>query len=473
MPNIFSFIFPKDKPLFKYIFTLAFPVIISNISRVAMGLIDTMMVGHLGAKAIAGVGMASMVTWVVMSLGISFRTGTQTVVSRRLGEKKYQECSMAMRNMQLFVFIIAPPLTYLCFNYTSEIMSFFLKDSETHNLCVDYARYIFLSLYFIYVSFVFQGFYTGIEETKIHMKVVLFSNLVNFYLNVGLIFGSNGINEFLDGTIFSSISILWTAFPFPELGVKGAAIGTLVATIVACIHYCIYLFSDDLKTKYQIFRLNINKNMLTRQLIIGYPIALQEMMVMFSFTIFYKIIAIIGIVQLAATQIIFKIMHASFMPAIGVGQACATLVGKYLGEKNPNKAEVAIKESLRGSIFIMGSIGFCFACFAQYIIPLFITDQDVILYAVPGLRFVGLLQFADAVCFTTWFALTGAGDTKFPAFVDVLTHWLLFIPLCYFLGIYLGYGFWGAWVSFAAHLVFFAIFIYARFKKGHWKKIKF
>ena len=121
------------------------------------------------------------------------------------------------------------------------------------------------------------------------MKVVLFSNLVNFYLNVGLIFGSNGIKEFLDGTIFSFISILWTAFPFPELGVKGAAIGTLVATIVACIHYCIYLFEDDLKTKYQIFRLNINKDMLTKQLIIGYPIALQEVMVMFSFTIFYKI----------------------------------------------------------------------------------------------------------------------------------------------------------------------------------------
>ena len=473
MPKFFNFIYPKDKDLFRYIFTLALPVIVSNISRVAMGLIDTMMVGHLGAKAIAGVGMASMVTWVVMSLGIAFRTGTQTVVSRRFGEKKYEECSMAMRNMQLFVFIIAPPLTYFCYSYTSEIMSFFLKDPETYNLCVDYARYIFLSIYFLYVSFVFQGFYTGIEKTKIHMKVVIFSNLVNFYLNVGLIFGSNRIKEFLDGTIFEFFSILWTIFPFPELGVKGAAIGTLIATIVACIHYFIYLFDDTLKTKYQIFRLRIDRTILTRQLIIAYPIALQEVMVMFSFTIFYKIMAIIGIFQLAATQIIFKIMHASSMPAIGVGQACATLVGKSLGEKNPDKAELAIKESLRGSLFIMGGIGVCFACFAQYIIPFFINDSEVIVYAVPGLRFIGLLQFADAVCFTIWFALTGAGDTKIPALVDVLTHWILFIPLCYFLGVFLGYGYWGAWISFGAHLIFFAVFVYHRFKKGHWKKIKF
>ena len=79
-----AFILPKDRTLFKYIFTLALPVIVSNISRVLMGLVDTIMVGHIGAKAIAGVGMASMVTWTIMSLGIAFRTGTQAVVSRRL-----------------------------------------------------------------------------------------------------------------------------------------------------------------------------------------------------------------------------------------------------------------------------------------------------------------------------------------------------------------------------------------------------
>ena len=125
--------------------------------------------------------------------------------------------------------------------------------------------------------------------------------------------------------------------------------------------------------------------MLKRQLIIAYPIALQETFVMSSFTFFYKIIGIIGVVELAATQIIFRIMHASFMPAIGVGQACATLVGKFLGEKNPDKAEVAINESLRGSFLIMGSVGICFALFAQNIIPLFTNDSDVIKLAIPAI----------------------------------------------------------------------------------------
>ena len=120
----------------------------------------------------------------------------------------------------------------------------------------------------------------------------------------------------------------------------------------------------------------------------------------------------------------------------------------------------------------MGSIGICLALFAQYIIPIFTKDPGIIMLAVPGLRFVGLLQFADAVCFTLWFALTGAGDTKIPAVVDILTHWGLFIPACYILGIVYGYGFWGMWISFGLHLTFFATYLLWRFKQGHWKKIK-
>ena len=165
-----------------------------------MGLIDTMMVGHLGAKAIAGVGVASMVTWTFLSLGIALRTGTQTVVSRRLGQKKYSECGTAFRNMQVCALLIGIPLTYLSYIYVSPIMFFFIKDLETHKLCVDYATYIYLSIWFIYSSFIFQGFYTGIEKTKIHMRVVIFSNLINLYLNIGLIFflmKSKGIYVYL------------------------------------------------------------------------------------------------------------------------------------------------------------------------------------------------------------------------------------------------------------------------------------
>ena len=472
MLSYFKFIFPKDRKLFNKIFILATPVIISNLSRVIMGIVDMAMVGHLGASALAAVGMAGMVTWTAMSLGIALRTGTQTVVSRRLGEKKYDKCSVALRNMQLFAFIVGIPVSFICYYFTTPIISFFINDSDILWQCIDYAKFNFLGVYFMYGCFVFQGFYTGIEKTKVHMKAVLASNLLNIYLNVGLIFGTDAIINTLQGTSFSIFINLWSFYDFPALGVKGAAIGTFISVIWLFIHYLLYLFKSDIIKKYQVLKSKIDLKMLKKQLIIAYPIALQETLVMFSFTFFYKILGIIGVFELAATQIIFRIMHASFMPALGVGQACATLVGKYLGEKNPDKAEQSIYESLRGAFYMMGFMGVCFIIFAHHIIVQFTSDLNVIKIAVPGLRFVGLLQFVDAFCFTLWFALTGAGDTKVPAIVDVLTHWVLFIPACYFLGITLGFGFWGPWIAFGLHLIFFAVFVFWRFRMGYWKTIK-
>ena len=265
--------------------------------------------------------------------------------------------------MQFFVVLIGIPITYICYYFTTPIISFFMKDPDTLWQCIDYATYNFLGVYFIYASFVFQGFYTGIEKTKLHMKVVLASNILNIYLNVGLIFGTEVVIQTLQGTPFSIFSYLWMFYDFPALGVKGAAIGTFIATIWLCIHYFLYLFKSDIISKYRVFKLTLDKAMLKRQLIISYPIAIQETLVMLSFTFFYKIIGIIGVFELAATQVIFRIMHASFMPALGVGQACATLVGKYLGEKDPDKAESSIKESLRGSFYIMGSSGYMFHAF--------------------------------------------------------------------------------------------------------------
>ena len=175
---MFSFLIPKDRQLFKYIFILATPVIISNTSRVLMGIVDLIMIGHLGASAIAAVGIAGMVSWTFISLGIAFRTGTQSFVARRLGEKQYAKCSTALQNMLFLSFVIGVPITIIACCYIDSIMSLFISKTnniKAFNLSIDYAYYNFLSLFFLYASFVFQGFFTGIEKTKIHMKATLSS----------------------------------------------------------------------------------------------------------------------------------------------------------------------------------------------------------------------------------------------------------------------------------------------------------
>ena len=489
MSLLYNFIFPQDKKLFKYLFFLAFPVILSNISRVVMGLTDTIMLKDFGSDQMGGAGYGGMIAWGAICLGIALRTGTQTLVARRLGQKKYDRCSIAFWNMQLFAFIIGIPITFLCFTYTNEINAFFLNllqtdlvsNSDTFKASITYGSITFLGTYFMYINFVFQGFYTGIEKTKVHMKATIFSCLINLYLNIGFIYGTTFISNPENNIILSKLSFLWPSFIFQSamLGVKGAAIGTLVATICMAIHYAIYLFDKTIITKYQIFKIRIHLAMLKKQIKLSFPVGIQEFLSMTSLIVFYSILFKIGTIQnpagpnyiMAATHVIFRIMHAAFMPAIGVGQACATLVGKFLGEKKPDKAESAIKESLRGSAYMMGIVGVIFVCFAQYIVPFFTNESQAAEIAIKGLRFVGCLQLIDAVCFTLWFALTGAGDTKKPAIVDIISHWVFFVPVSYFLGIYLDWGFWGPWIAFGMHLTFFSTYIFIRFRKGKWKKI--
>ena len=177
-----------DKKISSKIMKLATPVILSNISRTMMSFVDVMMVGHLGSKALAATGMGSMVVWTIISFSIGLRTATQTVSSRRLGQKKHNECGVALRNGILLSFCYGLPASMLGYVFTNHIAQALLNDIQVITLAMDYISFAFLGVLFSSTCFVFQGFYTGIEKTKIHMKVTIASNLLNVYLNDSLLY---------------------------------------------------------------------------------------------------------------------------------------------------------------------------------------------------------------------------------------------------------------------------------------------
>ena len=180
----------------------------------------------------------------------------------------------------------------------------------------------------------------------------------------------------------------------------------------------------------------------------------------------------IPIIELAATQVVFSILQTSFMPAAGIGQACATLVGKYLGEKDHKKAEDSITESIRWSLIIMGSLGLVFLAIPRTILEIFTNDPAVVKAGISGLRILGVVQFIDAFGITYWFAISGAGNTKFPAILEVSLVYLMFLPGVYLLGITLGLGFTGAWLSMALYITVYAVVIGYKILKGDWKHIE-
>lgn len=463
---------PDNPVISNEVMILAIPVIMSNLSRTAMNLADVAMVGRLGASALAATGMGAMMVWIFLSLSISLRTATQSLVSRRLGQRLFPECGIAMRNGLLMAITIGVPLSVIGYREIFRFIPFIVSDDQVIRMSTEYTSVVFLSLFFSMAGFVFQGFYTGIEKTRIHMKATITANILNIYLNAGLIYGSEGLHSYLSETSFFWLEYLWTWAPFPALGVKGAALATVLSSIWLAIHYFLYLFSDDIRNKYRVFRKVIDRAMAWRQAKLALPQGTQEMAIHIGFAGFYKLVAMIGIIELAATQVVFTILQTSFMPAAGIGQACATLVGKYLGEKKHELAENSITESIRWSLIIMGSLGVIFLVFPRQILSLFTVDEAVIAAGITGLRILGVVQFIDAYGITLWFAISGAGNTKFPAILEMVLVYFFFLPGVYILGIVLNLGFTGAWLSMAGYITIYALVIGYKIFQGDWKHIE-
>ena len=469
-----KFIFPQDKPVSKELFTLAFPVILSNLSRVFMSVVDVAMVGRLGAAALAATGMGAMLFWGALSLVIGIRTGVQTVASRRLGQKKYNQCGTALHNGLFMATVYGFPVSIAGWWLAKDFIPFFINDIKATSLTIEYSSIIFLGLLFSAYSFVFQGFYTGVEKTKIHMRVSITSNIVNVYLNAGLIYGSEGVKLFFSENVptLTFLSHLWQWTTFPAMGVKGAAIATVVASLWMFVHYGLYLFSKQIKSRFAVLSLSVDGEMMNRQLRLAAPQGLQEVFIAAGWSMFYKIVGMIGLIELATTELLFTIMHASFMPALGVGQACSTLVSKYMGENKINKSEASIKESIRLAEYIMGVMGLSFILFPKYYLFIFTDDPEILRMGVFGLRMIGAVQFLDAIGFVLWFALSGAGNTLFPAVVESCLTWGVIVLGSYVFGVVLGLGFKALWLLFPIYMGLFAGIMIWKIRKGDWKNIQ-
>ena len=469
-----KFIFPQDKPVSKELFALAFPVILSNLSRVLMSVVDVAMVGRLGAAALAATGMGAMLFWGALSLVIGIRTGVQTVASRRLGQKKYNQCGTALHNGLFMATVYGFPVSIAGWWLAKDFIPFFINDIKATSLTIEYSSIIFLGLLFSAYSFVFQGFYTGVEKTKIHMRVSITSNIVNVYLNAGLIYGSEGVKIFFSENVpsFTFLSHLWQWTTFPAMGVKGAAIATVVASLWMFVHYGVYLFSKQIKSRFAVLSLSVDGVMMNRQLRLAAPQGLQEVFIAAGWSMFYKIVGMIGLIELATTELLFTIMHASFMPALGVGQACSTLVSKYMGENKINKSEASIKESIRLAEYIMGVMGLSFILFPKYYLFIFTDDPEILRMGIFGLRMIGAVQFLDAIGFVLWFALSGAGNTLFPAVVESCLTWGVIVLGSYVFGVVLGLGFKALWLLFPVYMGLFAGIMIWKIRKGDWKNIQ-
>ena len=333
-----------------------------------------------------------------------------------------------------------------------DFISLLNNDPEVISLGEGYIRIRFLSIIFVVMNMAFLGFYNGVARTKIHLKVTVVANVLNVIMNYVFIFGHLG---------------------FPEMGVNGAALASTLSTFYATLNYAFIGYRDPLRDEYAFLKPSrLSRELMGKVIRLSTPVAIQNAVVHAGFTVFFVIVGHISTIALAASEIVFNILSFSFMPGFGMGMAAGTMVGKYLGQLEPDRAEESGWLNMRLTILFMGVMGIIFILIPEVILRGFTPEAEVIREGKIALQVLGAIQFVDACGLSLSGALRGAGDTTFVSAIEIVINLLMFLPVTWYFSIYLDMGLAGAWFGFALYIFVFAGAMIFRFRQGSWKTIQ-
>jgi MATE family multidrug resistance protein len=430
--------------------TLAYPVILTQISMTAMGIVDSAMVGTLGATELGAVGFGGIWLWTFVCFFVGTMTGVQTFVSQREGAGAFEECgAWAWQG----IYAVAPMALLACtglFFFAADLMRLLGPSDELQPLAASYLSARSLGMIGMLSAVAFSSFFRGIGDTRTPLYATLGANVVNAVLDYGLIFGELGM---------------------PRLGVVGAGIATAIAEWIYMLAMLAPFLRPRIRERYATANRTPVLRDVRRLLRTGAPIGGQWWLEMVSFAAFTTLVAKMGDASMAASQAFVALLSISFMQAIGLGTAVQTLVGQYIGADDRQHGDTAFRSGLKLAAVLAGGIALLFTSIPDLLMGIFTDDPEVIRLGRP-LMFVGaMFQFFDAFGIVADGALRGAGDTRWPFLIRLGLAWGVFVPLAYLMGIVLGGGLTWAWAAGGVHVLLLSATLVWRFRSGAWRTI--
>lgn len=408
---------------------------------------DLIMVGRLSAFAVAAVGLGLQSLMFVFAILTLLHVGTSALLSRFVGAGQMNRASAGLSTLLRFAFFLSLPLMVLWYFMASNVYVWFGTAPEVITLGEDYVQMLTWMLPFVFVKLVFVTALNAAGDTKTPMKIKIASIILNVFLNYLFIFGNLG---------------------FPQLGVLGAAVGTVIVNILELIIYVLLYLKN--KTPY-VPAWHYSQSLLKRALNVGIPASFERSLTFGSFMLFTVIIAHYGTEVLAGYQIGLRVEGLAFMPGIGFTIAAMALMGQGLGAKKPEQAREDVILVLKYTIGFMFFLSFFMITVPEKIVWLFTDDAQTIEEASLYLRIVGFSQIPLAYNFVISGALRGAGDTKRTLKINLISLWFVrilpaFVLSWYFDSIFLVY------IAMIADTFVKAIWLWITFDKGEWQKIK-
>ncbi|PJA96844.1 MAG: MATE family efflux transporter [Ignavibacteriales bacterium CG_4_9_14_3_um_filter_34_10] len=450
-------VFPSKND-FAFIMRIAFPAIAGLSTQMIVSLIDAAMVGRIenAQVALAAMGIGMLATWAIVSFFSSLATGTQVLIAKAYGSKKISDYSLILNSSILLNSLVGIIVALVFFFFSGSIAQFFSADVEVGNQAGQYIFYRFLGLPFFLITVAFRGFYFGIGRTKVFMYSGILVNTLNVGLNYIFIYGEFGL---------------------PAMGLAGAAIGSTIATFADVVYYLIVSLSKEIKIKYNLFsNFNFSSYHIKSIIKISVPVSFQNISILIGFLSFISVIGLIGTKEQAASQVVFSSLLISLMPCFGFGIAAQTIFGNNLGAGKIKRGKEYIFDMIRISTLYTFTLAVIFIFIPEMILYIVTDDAGIIATAQPIMKIAGIGQLFYAAGIILANALQASGKSLFVMFSDVLSNWVIFVPLSYLLGVKLGLGFYWAWFALPFYSIFYSSINFYKFYKdfhdtNHNKKI--
>jgi MATE family multidrug resistance protein len=437
---------------FKYNYRLATPVILGMLGHTVVALVDNIMVGQLGTAELAAVSLGNSFMFIAMSLGIGFSTAITPLIAEADGENNFDAGKSAFKH-GLFLCIVLGIVLFLMVFVAKPLMYSMNQPEEVVQFAMPYLNLVAISLFPLIVFQAFKQFSDGLSMTRYPMYATILANIVNVFLNYIFIFGKLGM---------------------PQLGVVGAAVGTLAARVIMVAHLW-YLLSQHHKSRpfvlhIKLFRLS--KKMLNKIIGLGFPSALQMFFEVAIFTAAIWLSGILGKNPQAANQIALNLSSMTFMVAMGFSVAAMIRVGNQKGLKRFRELR-----RIAFSIFLLSTMlavvfALLFVIFNETLPKLYLdydnkaefTDNfQVATIAAKLLLISAIFQISDTLQVVALGALRGMQDVKIPTLITFVAYWLIGFPISYYLSMISDYGSSGIWLGLLAGLTASGIMLFIRF----------
>jgi len=434
--------------LSRAILLLSIPAVLEMIMESVFVIVDIFFVSKLGASAVATVGLTESMITIVYAVSIGLATATTSMVSRRIGEKNQAGASKAAVQAIITGISVSLLIGIPGALFAKDLLGAMGASEEIIRQMSGYTRIMLGGNVVIMLLFIINAVFRSAGDAAIAMRVLWVGNLINIVLDPCLIFGLG---------------------PFPELGVKGAAVATTTGRGIAVLYQFLLLFFGNKRVSLSIKDLGIDIKVIVKLLKLSFGSIGQNLIGTSSWIALVRIISVFGSEIVAGYTIAIRIVSFTLLPSWGISNAASTLVGQNLGAKKPERAERAVMITGWVNMILLGIVGIIYVSFPAPFIKLFIHDPVVIRAGTECLRIVsiGFISYGFGMVLVN--SLNGAGDTSTPLKINIFAFWMLEIPLAWFLAIRSGMGEQGVFTAIVIAETVMTITAFIIFKRGKWK----